>query len=170
MNTHTLFDGHGWRVSLESAPLPDGRVKTAARARRTDTVHIIALTSPRTILLLREFRPFFGGYVWMLPSGKIDKETDHATAAQRELREETGYSSADLRLYGTCHHAEGLQWTSYIYIAQQLSRDPLPQDDTELIEVHECDIEDAIDRVISSSHVHTASAYALLRYAREMKI
>ncbi|TSC79665.1 MAG: ADP-ribose pyrophosphatase [Candidatus Peregrinibacteria bacterium Gr01-1014_25] len=167
MTGDVLFDGHGWRVTLASAPLPDGRVKTMARARRSDTVHILAVPAPGRMLLLREFRPHFGAYVWMLPSGKIDKEADPLQAAQRELREETGYRAETLEPYGTCHHAEGLIWTSYFFIARTLSPDPLEQDAHELIEVHNLSLDEAIERVLSSSHVHTASAYALLRYARE---
>lgn len=167
--TEELFNGHGWTITLESAGLPDGRVKTLARARRTDTVHIVAVPRPGHVLLLREYRAHFGDYIWMLPSGKIDKEPDPFVAADRELREETGFRAKKLELYGTCHHAESLRWTSYIYLAYELVSDPLEQDDDELIEVHDMPLGDAIDRVLASSHVHTASAFALLRYLRDQK-
>ena len=70
-----LFNGFGWRVVMEEAMLPDGRKKKAARIHRCDSAHIIALTGKGSVLLLREYRPFYGDYVWMLPSGKADKET-----------------------------------------------------------------------------------------------
>ena len=123
-----LFNGHGWRIFLETGKLPDGRQKTMARAERVDSVHLLAFTDDGRVLMLREFRPIYGTYIWMLPSGRID-----------------------------------------IFIARDLTKDPLPQDAEEMIEVHELSLEEAIDNVLASKFVHTASAYALLRYLREKK-
>jgi len=162
-----LFRGHGWDITLESAPLPDGRVKTFARAQRSDTVHIIALLDATTMVLLREFRPHFGGYVWTLPGGKVDPGDDAPTAAQKELREEAGFRAAALKPLWTCHHAEALRWTSHIFEAKGLTPDPLPRDANELIEVHLLPISIAAERVLSGANVHTTSAYAILRYMRE---
>ena len=162
-----LFSGHGWKVTLEEAPLPDGRIKRAARAKRPDSVHIIAFKDPDHILLLREYRPFYGTHVWMLPSGKADKETDLLEAAQRELREETGYRAIALKHLWSAHAYESLKNTAAFFAAHTLSLDPLPQDAHEMIEVHTLPLEEALHRVLSSSHVHLPSAYALLRYVRE---
>ena len=37
-----LFSGHGWRITMEHARLPDGRVKSAPVVYRADALHIIA--------------------------------------------------------------------------------------------------------------------------------
>lgn len=71
-----LFHGHGWTIDLETATLPDGRVAKRARASFADTVHILAFNDTGNILMLREYRPFYGTYIWMLPSGHADKEAD----------------------------------------------------------------------------------------------
>jgi len=162
-----LFSGHGWRVTIEEASLPDGRVKKIARVHHCDSVHILAFDQNNHVLLLREFRPFYKTYIWMLPSGKVDKEDDQDEAAQRELREETGFRARDIVKYCTGNHAEGLVSTNHIYIAHDLVQDPLPQDANELIEVYALPMDEAIEKVLSSPVAHNASAYALLRYARE---
>ena len=164
-----LFDGFEWRVTLEEAPLPDGRVKKAARVHRCDTVHIIAFKKQDTVLLLREFRPFYGQYVWMLPTGRVNKEKDHAKAAQRELQEETGYYAELMEFFTSSRHSETFNSANHVYIAHDLSHAPLPQDADELIEVHELLFEEAIEKVLASPVVHTASAYALLRYDYEKR-
>lgn len=117
--------------------------------------------------MLREFRPIYGIYIWMLPSGRIDKEKDRDIAAQRELQEETGYRAKSLTYYCTTHPSESTVFANHIYIARDLVPDPLSQDHEEMIEVHELSLEEAIDNVLASKFVHTASAYALLRYMRE---
>lgn len=162
-----LFKGFGWQVTMEEARLPDGRTKKAVRVHRCDTAHILAFPTDHTILLLHEFRPFYGAYVWMLPSGHADKETDILTTAQRELREETGFSAKILEPYGQVHGTEAVSITNHLFIARELSPSPLPQDEDELIEVHEVSLNDAIEKVLSSKFIHTPSAFALLKYERE---
>ncbi len=60
---------------------PDGRVWLGRRVFGFDAM------DPET---------FVDGYRWQMPQGGIDKGEDYKTAAFRELREETGVSSAKL--------------------------------------------------------------------------
>ncbi len=165
-----LYKGHGWRVTYEEAPLPNGKSKRIARVYRCDTAHIIAITDAGNVLLIREFRPFFGGYVWMLPTGRVNKEPDPKTAALRELQEETGYRAGEITFLCKANHSEGFPSVNHVFVARHLTKDPLPPDDTELIEVHEFPIPEAIEKVCSGPHVHMPSAYGLLRYAREQGV
>jgi ADP-ribose pyrophosphatase len=168
LSSENLYEGHGWKLTLDSAPLPDGRVKKIARAHRSDSAHILAFpSSGNDVLLLREFRPFYGDWIWMLPSGKVDKEDDHRLAALRELREETGFTADEISFYFSANYFEGLVAQAHVYVARTLRKDPLPQDATELIEVHAVSLSEAIEKVESSPVIHTISAYALQRYARE---
>lgn len=160
----TLFDDFGWKITVEEASLPNGKKKKTARVHRADTVTMIGEIRPDTILLLREFRPYYGEYLWMLPSGRIDKETDMTIAAQRELQEETGYRAANLEYLWKANISESLILTNYFFYASDFTPDPLPQDDDELMEVHEVEINDALKRIESSPKVHLPSAYALRRF------
>jgi len=162
-----LYKGHGWRVTFEEAPLPNGKVKKIARVYRCDTAHIIALTDAGNILLIREFRPFFQEYVWMLPTGRVNKEPDPKVAALRELQEETGYRADEITFLCKAAHSEGFPSVNHVFVARHLTKDPLPPDDTELIEVYECSIPEAIGKVLGCKHVHMPSAFGLLHYARE---
>ncbi len=162
-----LYSDEDWTIIKEPASLPDGRQKNASRAKRADSVHLIAFASSDTILILREYRPYYGTYIWMLPSGRVNKETDHFVGAQRELQEETGYKAKDLHLYCQTNYSESLIATNYIYIAKNLTKDPLPQDADELMEVHEMSIEEALEKILTSEIIHTASAFALMKYLRD---
>lgn|SRR3989338_10388340 len=162
-----LFNAYDWRITRESYPIPDGRVKTMIVVSRPDSVHILAFPSPKKVLMLREYRPRYKTYIWMVPSGKVDKEKDIAVAAQRELQEETGFRAKQLVFYCTTRHSESLLSANHVFLARDLVQDPLPQDPHELIEVHELSLNDALDRVLASEQVHTASAFALLRYLRD---
>ncbi|ALM09813.1 MAG TPA: hypothetical protein DEB30_03860 [Candidatus Peribacter riflensis] len=162
-----LYSGHGWRVTFEEAPLPNGKVKRVARVTRCDTAHIIAITDAGKVVLIREFRPFFKDYIWMLPTGRVNKEPDPKAAALRELQEETGYRADDISFLCKGSHSEGFPSINHVFVARKLTPDPLPPDDTELIETYECSVPEAIEKVCGSSHVHLPSAFGLLFYARK---
>ncbi|MEI8230808.1 MAG: NUDIX hydrolase [Candidatus Peregrinibacteria bacterium] len=162
-----LYEGHGWKINLEEALLPDGRAHSAARVHRNDTAHILAFDDNGNVLMLREFRPFYGAYLWMIPSGMMDKENMPDVAAQRELREETGFRAQDLKKYFSIRNSEMLVQENHIFMAKNLVIDPLPQDDGETIECHHLSVEQAIANVLASPVIHTVSLVALLRYARE---
>lgn len=148
--TEELFNDGKWRITREKAVLPDGRTKTIERGHKSDVVSILAFPTPTTILILREYRAFDGHWVWMLPSGNVDKEKDPLEAAKRELREETGYSAKKISLYCTGMHSETFSSVNHFFIASDLVKDPLPKDDDEMIEVHEMTLDEAVRRVLES--------------------
>lgn len=162
-----LFNQFDWRVTLETAPLPDGRMKKSVRVHRCDSVHILAFPTKDTVLMLEEFRPFYQDYIFMIPGGKADKETDMLIAAQRELREETGFAAKTILPYGSLNISDSIVMTNHLFIARDLYPSPLEQDPDELIIVHELSIPDAIHKVMTSKKVHSPSLTALLKYARE---
>lgn len=165
-----LFSSGKWVLFQDQARLPDGRMKTAIRAKLPDTAHIVASPSPGRVLLLREYRPFHGHYIWMVPSGHIDQESDPVAGALRELREETGYEARQISLFFTCRHKEDIDYTCYVYRATDLHINPLPADADESIEVHDLTVAEALERVWQSPVVHTISALALLRYSLEQSV
>jgi 8-oxo-dGTP pyrophosphatase MutT (NUDIX family) len=64
-----------------------------------DWLHIVAVTPERDVVMIRQYRHGLGGTEFGLPAGTMDKtDTDPLAAAARELLEETGYRSADMRL------------------------------------------------------------------------
>lgn len=152
---------------MDSAPLPDGRIKKGIRLHRPDSVHVIAISKPGHILLLREFRPFVGQWIWMLPGGKADKEGDLMEAAQRELQEEAGYRAGSLEFFCRLFYTDTLSFRSHIFIGRDLAPALMPAEADEMMEAHELPLEEAVNNVLSCNPIHAISAAALLRFARE---
>jgi ADP-ribose pyrophosphatase len=161
-----LYNGHGWKVILEESPLLNGGTKQTARAYRCDSVHIVAVPKPGHVLLLREYRPHYAEWVWMLPSGKMDKqdELDPRVAAQRELQEETGFRATHLEPLFMGRPGEALAQKNHLFVATGLSPAPLEADPDEQIEVHEMTVQEAIEKVLATQPVHTLTLSGLLAY------
>lgn len=62
-----------------------------------DWVVILPVTMDGKVVFVRQFRHGVGQVVLELPGGLIDAEEKPTEAAQRELREETGYEAASVR-------------------------------------------------------------------------
>jgi 8-oxo-dGTP pyrophosphatase MutT (NUDIX family) len=90
-----------------------------------DWVNVIALTDDRQVVLIRQYRHGVDRVVLEIPSGIVERDEEPLAAAQRELAEETGYTSERWTRLGAvypntafqdnrCHHflAEGARLTA----------------------------------------------------------
>ena len=66
-----------------------------------DYTSVIALTTDRRVVLVRQYRPAVEHHTIELPSGLIDPGESPEDTARRELLEETGYQAGAVELLGS---------------------------------------------------------------------
>lgn len=113
-----VFRGKIYGVHQWLQKMPDGSVKTFEMLRRPDTVMVIALDEAGNVLVIDEKQP--GGIVRKnhLPVGRVDPSDESVlAAAQRELREETGWTFADWRLLDVVQMEKKIEWFTYLFLA-----------------------------------------------------
>lgn len=101
-----------------------------------DSVLILPLLDPETLLLIREYGAGTDRYELGFPKGVVEPGEDALAAANREIREEVGYAARDLRLIHCLSLVPGyIGHRTQVVLARDLYLSPLPGDEPEPIEV-----------------------------------
>lgn len=98
---HPADDHRVFRVYRRDAEHPQtGAVRTFSIIHSSDWVNVVALTPDDRVVLVRQYRHGIGRQTLEIPGGMVDPGETPLEAAQRELREETGYATARWREIG----------------------------------------------------------------------
>jgi ADP-ribose pyrophosphatase len=102
-----VFDGRVFTVQVESITLPGGQQMNAEIIRHPGSVVLIPVTEEGELILVRQYRPAIGRWVWELPAGTLKDGEDPAKAAARECQEEIGLIPTNLERLGSLFPTPG---------------------------------------------------------------
>ena len=152
------------RLEQQTVRLPDGRqVKDYHRIEMPDYCVICPFTVDGNIVMLEGYRQGIGCVTSFLPGGIIDKGENPLAAAQRELLEETGYSSDEWTSLGNYQlHGNYGCGRAYIYKATDLTK--LQQDNSgDLEEMHIKHVSvQSLEEIIQGGEVKSLSSVAAI--------
>ena len=99
-----------------------------------------------------------------IPAGKIDKgETNPQAAAERELKEETGYTASEIIYLGavnpSCAYSEEV---IHLYLMRGLTKGEQELDDDEVIEIIEMPFDEVYDMAVRGELADSKTLAALL--------
>jgi 8-oxo-dGTP pyrophosphatase MutT (NUDIX family) len=124
-NASKAFEGQIFDVYQWPQPMFDGTTKTFEMLRRPDTVQVILVRGDE-ILLVDDEQP---GRTPRLhfPGGRADDDDiSWEAAAQRELREESGYVCSYWKLIDVQQPTPKIEWFTPIFVANDITQE-LPQ-------------------------------------------
>ena len=130
-----------------------------------DAVNVMAVTTENKVVMIQQYRFGINDYTTEIPGGLVDKGEDTLLAAQRELREETGYSGSDWQYLGKIAQNPVFQ-DAYIHhylLTDAKKTHPTEFDEAEDIEVIEMGLDEVRKGIqkCAFQHPHTVNALVL---------
>jgi 8-oxo-dGTP pyrophosphatase MutT (NUDIX family) len=108
-----LFDVYQWQQ-----PMYDGSTATFERLRRPDTVIVFPVLPDGRVLLSRQEQPGKSAVFTGAFGGRMEEGEEPLAAAQRELREESGYEADEWVLWDAQQPVGKLDWAVYTFVAK----------------------------------------------------
>jgi ADP-ribose pyrophosphatase len=136
LGTRTVYGSAHVVVREDTLVLPDGQEKVYPVTALGGSVGILPFLPDDRVILLRQYRHITRDFSWEVPGGGILPDELPEEAAQRELREESGYRAGRLRrLGGFWPNNAYLDEVIHVYLGDDLVSDPLPADHDEHLEI-----------------------------------
>ena len=168
IESKSVFKGHVFEAKVENIILPSGE-----EARREVVVHrggasVLAIYQDN-IVLVRQYRHAANNYVLEIPAGIIEVGETPQECATRELREETGYTSTNIRKLLTMYKSVGYTTEKHhIYLAQNLTPGPQELDFGEEVDVVLMPIEKVIKKIFAEEIEDAKTVAGMLAYRELM--
>ncbi len=157
ISSKRIFEGKLLNLRLDEVEVSkNGRHATREVVEHGDAVAILPVDNEGKILLVRQFRYAPNAELIEMPAGLIEKGEDPDVAAQRELREETGYSASRWTSMPAIWSSPGFSDEKlYVYLAECLEKSPLNPDEDEDISLLRLSPDEA-RALLSSNEVQDA--------------
>ncbi len=165
IKSETIFNGRLVNLRIDTVELPNGGTARREIVEHGEVVFIVPVDAAGNVLLVRQYRKPTEEELLEIPAGGIDSGEEPAEAAQRELREETGYMAGRLERMSSFYTTPGFCTEfSHLYLATDLKHSPLKSEADENIVV--CPVAtDQITRLIREGEIKDGKSIAgLLLY------
>ena len=128
-----------------------------------DWCHVIAITADRRVIMVKQFRFGTESLSWEVPGGLMEPGENALEAAQRELKEETGYEGTHAELIAAISPNPAIQnnMCHFVLVRDAELRHELDWDEHEEILTDAIPFDEAIEWARSGKIFHSLSINAL---------
>lgn len=177
MNTHPerqlssrpVFEGRVVSLRVDEVLLPGGGTSTREIIDHQPAVVIVPIDESGNLLMVSQYRYAVGETLLEAPAGVVEDGEEPDETAQREIQEEVGHISGDLRKLGEFWATPGFcNELMHAYVARDLSHSSLAADDDENITVVAVPVAEALD-MIAAGTIRDAKTIATLLLARHQR-
>ena len=163
-----VFDGAIIHVDHMTALLPNGKTALREVAVHMGASAVVPVDEEGSVYLVRQLRAPLEKVTLEIPAGKLDHPGENRLeAAQRELREETGFSADSWKKLTDLATTPGFcSEVISIYLAQNLHSGKTDFDEDEFLNLVKMPLSQAVDQVIAGEICDSKTICGLLMAQR----
>lgn len=163
-----VFDGAIIHVDHMTALLPNGKTALREVAVHMGASAVVPVDEEGSVYLVRQFRAPLEKVTLEIPAGKLDHPGENRLeAAQRELREETGFSADSWKKLTDLATTPGFcSEVISIYLAQNLHSGKTDFDEDEFLNLVKMPLSQAVDQVMAGEICDSKTICGLLMAQR----
>lgn len=160
LSSKRVFKGKIVGLRVDAVELPNGLKAVREVVEHRPAVVVVPIDAEGNLLLVRQFRYPVGRDVLEAPAGTVEEGEAPEECAVRELQEEIGFASGDLRELGGFWSSPGFtDEYMYAYVARELVPSRLEGDPDEDIEVERLSVPEVM-RAIREGDIRDAKTIA----------
>lgn len=160
-----VYRGRKFNVKAGYTTLPNG-VKTFREiVEYRGAVAIIPLLEDDKIVLVRQYRPTIGRWIYEIPAGTLEEGEDPESCAKRELEEETGYTTRVLEELTSFYTSPGYSTELLtVYLAKGLKPGKQALEKGELLNVEIIPLDRVVEMIFEKEIVDGKTIASILYY------
>lgn len=168
LESEIKYKGRAFNVRRDRVSLPNGRIANLDVVEHSGAVTMLPYDGDGNIWFVRQYRHPAGETLLELPAGTLEPGEPPEEAAAREMREEIGMAAGSLRKIGEFFMVPGYSSElMHVFLATDLTPDPLKQDADEIIEVEIIPYQQALE-MAAAGRVRDGKTIAVLYMAKEL--
>jgi ADP-ribose pyrophosphatase len=163
-SSETVYAGRVFSIVRERYRSRDGQERAIEVVRHNNSVVLIPMPDPQSVVLVRQYRHAVASWLWELPAGTLERDESPKAAARRECEEETGFAAETVEYLGALYPIPGYGDEKMIfYKLTGLTRpeQPASPDEDEDLDAQTFSLDEARAMVRRGEIVDLKSAYAL---------
>ena len=165
LKSEVIFKGNWLKVQRDHVRLPNGAETFREYILHPGAALILPVLDDGRLLMIEQYRHPLKKIFLEFPAGKIDRGENSLQTAHRELKEEVGVVSKDLKLMTQIHPVIGYSNELIdLYLARDLTFHEAKPDPNEFLNTIEVKFTDAMDMLKSGKISDVKSAMALFWY------
>lgn len=146
-----IFQGNTIKFESWNVLLPNGKEASRDVILHPGASVVVPMTDDGQIYMVRQYRTPINRETIEIPAGKLDKGEDPYDCAKRELKEETGLDSKDIKHLIDIHNAPGFcDEVLHLYVARDLYEGESCADEDEFISAEKYPISTLIDKIVKN--------------------
>lgn len=167
ISSRRIYSGRVVSLDVDRVRFPGGTTGELEMIRHPGASAVVPLLDPGKtdpdVLLIRQYRYAANGYLYEIPAGRLDPGESPEACAQRELQEETGYSTRRVQRLTTIYTTPGFtDEIIHIFVAEGLTNGAANPEPDEFMEVQSVPLSRAIAMVRSGEIMDAKTALGLL--------